>query len=224
MVSRLLKRGYVMDIYASDNEKGEDIKRWWRENGYLLIAGSILALTVILAGNHWLRYQQTQSNNAANTYHQITNLMTEGKWDGTFNNNELLLKELLPTPYAVLSAFEMAMQAILSDEAEDGKSYLEWIISNAELTAHAEIALLRLAKLCLNKKDYKTALSLIDQSDSDSFASLFLELRGDILAEQGKSIEALAAYQSAILNLIEDEPRRALLNMKIDDVAVASDL
>ena len=60
--------------------------------------------------------------------------------------------------------------------------------------------------------------------DLQSSQQRYPELRGDILAEQGKSIEALAAYQSAILNLIEDEPRRALLNMKIDDVAVASDL
>ena len=39
-----------MDIYASDEEKGEDIKRWWRENGLSVIAGVILGVAILLVG------------------------------------------------------------------------------------------------------------------------------------------------------------------------------
>ena len=212
-----------MDIYASDDEKGEDIKRWWRENGRSVIAGSILAIAVIFAGRYWLSYQQIQSESAANSYQQLTHLIAEGKQSDADDQNQLLLSKFASTPYAVFAAFEMASQAISNDDSKAATSYLEWVIANAALTGHVEIARLRLAKLFLAEANYENALSLTSESSSASFASLFAELRGDIFSAQGKLMEARAAYQSSIVSLVEGEPRRVLLNMKIDDMAVADD-
>jgi predicted negative regulator of RcsB-dependent stress response len=209
-----------MDIYASDDEKGEDIKRWWRENGRSVIAGSILGLAIIFAGRYWLGYQQTQSEKAANNYQQLTSLVAAGKQDEAAEQNALLIDKFSSSPYAIFSAFEMAGQAIFNDDLSTAKSHLEWIVANASLNGHVEIARLRLAKLFLAEADYEKALSLANESKSDSFASLFAELRGDVFAAQGQFIEARAAYQSAMLTLIEGEPRSVLLNMKIDDMAV----
>lgn len=209
-----------MDIYASDDEKGEDIKRWWRENGRSVIAGSILGLAIIFAGRYWVGYQQNQSEKAATSYQQLTLLVVDGKQDAAAEQNKLLLSEFSSSPYAVFAAFEMASQAISNDDSELAKSYLEWAIENAALSGHVEIAQLRLAKLFLAEANYEKALSLVNESKSDSFASLFAELRGDVFSAQGKQVEARAAYQSAILSLVDGEPRRVLLNMKIDDMAV----
>lgn len=209
-----------MDIYASDDEKGEDIKRWWRENGRSVIAVSILGIAVIFAGRYWLGYQQTQSENAAITYQQLTNLVAEGQHEGADEQNQLLLSEFATTPYAVFAALEMANQAITDDDDESAKSYYEWVINNAKLNGHVEIARLRLAKLYLAEDNYEKAIQLVSESTSESFSSLYSELRGDIFAEQGQNLEARAAYQSAILNVVEGEPRRIILNMKIDDMAV----
>lgn len=38
-----------MDIYASDDEKGEAIKNWWRENGRSVITGVVLEQLLFLA-------------------------------------------------------------------------------------------------------------------------------------------------------------------------------
>ena len=212
-----------MDIYASDDEKGEDIKRWWRENGRSVIAGSILGIAVIFSGRYWLSYQQVQSENAANTYQQLSILIADGKQNDADDKNQLLLSEFSSTPYAVFAAFDMANQATSNDDSEAAKSYLEWVIVNATLTGHVEIARLRLAKLFLDEADYENAVSLTNESNSDSFASLFSELRGDIFSAQGKLMEARTAYQSSIVTLVEGEPRLVLLNMKIDDMAIADD-
>ena len=212
-----------MDIYASDDEKGEDIKRWWRENGRSVIAGSILGIAVIFAGRYWLSYQQIQSENAANSYQQLTNLVAEGKQNDAAEQNQLLLSEFSSSPYAVFAAFEMASQAISNDDNESAKSYLEWIVANASLAGHIEIAQLRLAKIFFSEANYEQAMSLTNESQSDSFTSLFSELRGDIFSAQGKFVEARVAYLSAILSLVDGEPRRVLLSMKMDDMAVADD-
>lgn len=212
-----------MDIYASDDEKGEDIKRWWRENGRSVIAGSILGIAVIFAGRYWLTYQQVQAETAANTYQQLTSFIAEGQQSDAEDKNQLLISEFASTPYAVFAALEMASQAASNNDNAAAKTYLQWIIANATLSGHVEIARLRLAKLFLAETDYDNSLALVNESNSESFASLFSELRGDIYADQGKLIEARAAYQSASLSLVDGEPRRVLLNMKIDDMAVAND-
>lgn len=212
-----------MDIYASDDEKGEDIKRWWRENGRSVIAGTIIGVAIILSGRYWLNFQQVQAENAANTYQQLTNLVAQGKQNDADEKNQILLSKFASTPYAVFAAFEMASQAVNNDDTASAKSYLEWVMTNATLTGHIEIARLRLAKLFLAEEDFDTALTLISESSSDSFLSLFAELRGDVLSAQGEVVKARAAYQTAVLRLVEGEPRRVLLNIKIDDLAVADD-
>jgi len=210
-----------MDIYASDDEKGEDIKRWWRENGRSVVAGTILGIAVIFSGRYWLNYQQIQSENAANSYQQLSNLIAEGKQSDADDKNQLLLSKFASTPYAVFAAFEMANQAISNDNNDAAKPYLEWVITNAALSGHIEIARLRLAKVFLAEANYEKALSLASESNSESFASLFSELRGDVFSAQGILIDARAAYQSSMVNLVEGEPRHVLLTMKIDDLAVA---
>lgn len=209
-----------MDIYASDDEKGEDIKRWWRENGRSVIAGSILGLAIIFAGRYWMGYQQNLSEKAANSYQQLIFLVAEGKQDDAIEQSKLLSSEYASSPYAVFAAFEMASQAIANSDTEFAKSSLDWVIENAALNGHVEIAQLRLAKLFLAEANYEEALSLANESKSESFASLFAELRGDVFSAQGKFVEARAAYQTAVLTLVDGEPRRVLLNMKIDDMAV----
>ena len=211
-----------MDIYISDDEKGENIRRWLYGNGYLVIAGSILGIAVIFLGSYLPNYQKMQVENASNIYQQVTNFSAEGRRSDAENKHQLLLSQFSSTPYAVFSSFEM-VKLTLNSDSEAAKSYLRWIISNAILTGHVEIALLRLAKVCMAEDNFVVSSSLIDESSSVSFISLFSELRGDIAGEQKKFTEALAAYQHATLGLIKEDPRLVLLKMKINDMVVGND-
>lgn len=211
-----------MDIYISDDEKGENIRRWWYENGHLVITGSILGIVVILIGIYLLDYKKIESENASNIYQQLTNLVAEGRRSDAENKHQLLLSRFSSTPYAVFSSFEM-VKLTLNSDSEAAKSYLRWIIYNATLIGHVEIALLRLAKICMAEDKFAISSSLIGESVSSSFVSFFSELRGDIAVKQGEFTEALAAYQNATLGLIEDDPRLVFLKMKIDDMAVGYD-
>ena len=49
------------------------------------------------------------------------------------------------------------------------------------------------------------------------------ELKGDIKLAQGDTKAAHAAYQQAMLSLVAGEPRQTLLQMKLDQVAVADE-
>ncbi|RKZ79621.1 MAG: hypothetical protein DRQ35_03900 [Gammaproteobacteria bacterium] len=211
-----------MDIYASDEEKGEEIKQWWRDNGTSVIVGCLLGVAVLFGGRYWMTYQQTNAENASNAYQQMASYLADDNYPEAENATQLLLNDYASTPYAVFAAFEMAEQSLSNGDSATTKTYLKWVIANAKLSGQAEIARLRLAKLLVSEAQYQQALELVEQSQLATFDSLFSELRGDIYAAQGQEIEARAAYQSALLMLNQGEPRQVILQLKLDDMTAGS--
>lgn len=209
-----------MDIYASDEEKGEEIKQWWRDNGRSVILGCIIGATVLIGARFWVSNQQTQAVNASIAYQQVVISLNEDKLSVAEDKTQQLFSEFASTPYAVFAAFEMAAR---SDDLASAQSYLEWVLTNADLTAHKELARLRLARLLLNEEKYEQSMALIDQSESKAFSSLLAELRGDIFVAQSLPAEAQVEYKNAMLDLIQGEPRRQILQVKLDDVAGSDD-
>lgn len=208
-----------MDIYASDEEKGEEIKQWWRDNGRSVILGCILGAAVIFSGRYWISYQHTSASNASLAYQQVVLAIGEDNISLAEDKTQQLFSEFSSTPYAVFAAFAMAAQAVGNKDTVSAKSYLEWVMTNTNLSAHKELARLRLAQLLMAEENFTSSLELIEQSESTAFASLLSELQGDIFVAQGKASDARTAYQSAMLGLAQGEPRKGILQFKLNDVA-----
>ncbi len=209
-----------MDIYASDDEKGEEIKQWWRDNGRSVIIGIVFGATLLFSGRYWLNYQTTLAEQASSTYQQLATLLTEDKKVEADEKTQLLLGEFSSTPYAVFAALDMAKKSVELNDSETAKTYLQWVIDHADLTGHKALAQLRLSKLLLLESKFDLALALVTQPTSVSFASLFSELQGDILVAQGKDSEARSAYQTAMMTLGQGQPRQSIIQLKLDDVAI----
>jgi predicted negative regulator of RcsB-dependent stress response len=209
-----------MDIYASDEEKAEEIKRWWRENGKTVIIAVLFGFSLIFAARAWVSYQQNQVVQASLAYQQVMSSLADGDKEQASIATDGLIKEYASSIYAVLSALQMA------SVVEDGKQvnlYLQWVMQNAELDAHQSLARLRLARVEATEGQIDKALQLISSQQSQAYASLFAELEGDLYQQQGDNAAALAAYQRAIETIETGDSRQALLQLKLDDVAVANE-
>lgn len=208
-----------MDIYASDAEKSEEIKRWWRDNGRSVIAGVIIGIAVVVSWRYWFSYQQNQSENAATLYQQVVMAASESEYGQLESLTQELMQDYGRTPYAVFATFEMASLAAQSD-TETAIEYLKWARENADLSAQEAVARLRLARLYLDKGEHNTALELIGSEPPIGFKSLYHELQGDIHLEMGEKMAAGQAYEMALSSAEPQRGRRAFLQMKLDDVAV----
>ena len=208
-----------MDIYASDDEKAEAIKQWWRDNGRTVVFAAIISALAVFAGRYWIVYQKQMSEQAAQTYHQVLNLLSEEKNTEADTYTQKLLSDFTTTPYSVFAAFDMASVYSTTGGQNTAVTYLEWIVDNAELTGHKQLAMLRLANLLASEGRLDEALAKIEQSDSTAFASLFAELKGDIFVKQTKLDQAKTAYLDAIAEVSASEPRFMLLKMKLDDLS-----
>ncbi|MCC5796869.1 MAG: tetratricopeptide repeat protein [Methylophaga sp.] len=212
-----------MDIYASDEEKAEEIKRWWRENGLSVLMAVLLGIGAFFGGRTWLNYQQMQSHNAANIYQQVVVLLAEDRLEEAEMGAQELISNFRRTPYASFAAVEVAAKASDDGDLAMAQQYLQWAADNAKPEGYAEIARLRLARLKLSEGDYQAALDIVSQANLDSFASLYHELEGDIHVVMGNKQQAQQAYQTALSLLALGEPRQNILEMKLEDVAVANE-
>ncbi len=88
------------------------------------------------------------------------------------------------------------------DHARDGRS--------------RDLARLGLAALLLDEKQYDAALHQLEAEHDPAFEALYSERKGDVLAAQGKTAAARAAYRAALERLPQEGPARALLEIKLD--------
>jgi len=210
-----------MDIYASDDEKGEEIKQWWRDNGRSVIVSIVLSAVVIFAGRYWFNYQATMATKASLAYQQLVTLLTEDKKTEADEYMQQLLNDYSNSPYTVFAAFDMAAKSVEHSDIESSKTKLQWIIEHAELSGHKALAQLRLSQLLLAESKFDQAFDLVSQKAPGSFASLFSELQGDIFAAQGKDADARTAYQTAMMSVGQDQARQQILALKLNDMAIS---
>lgn len=209
-----------MDIYASDEEKSEAIKQWWRENGVAVVAGVALGIVAIFGSRYWFDYQASQAVQAAGIYQQALVTMSEGDLQQAESIVNELKTEFSGTPYAAFAATEMATQLANDGALDAAMQQLQWVIDNADLAPQQDLARLRLARLKMDADDFDGGLKLTEQAQTKGFTSLFAELQGDIFAAQNSAEQAHQAYQSALNTISSNDPRYGLLEMKRDDVAV----
>jgi predicted negative regulator of RcsB-dependent stress response len=213
-----------MDIYASDEEKSEEIKRWWRENGTSVVVGIALGVMAIFGGRYWFSMQDAKSEQAAVIYQQSLMMLSTGEMTTAEESVQSLMNNHRRSAYAGFAAMEIAAQFAAEQENASAREYLQWVYDNARLSAQKELAALRLARIMVDEEEYEAALQLLGQSEDTGFASLVAELKGDIYTLQEERQQARAAYQSAIASLSPNDPRQGLLEMKRDDVAVTDAL
>jgi predicted negative regulator of RcsB-dependent stress response len=210
----------MMDIYASDEEKGEAIKQWWRENGLAVVVGVALGIAAIFGSRYWFSYQDQKTERAAVLYQQTLVTLNDDDLQLAQANVAELQSDFASTPYAVFAAIEMATQLANKENLDAAIEQLQWVIDNAELAAQRDMARSRLARLNIDADQLDNALAITDSAETVGFAAVFAELQGDIYAAQENDEEAYKAYQSALNSVANNGPRYGLLQMKRDDVAV----
>lgn len=118
----------------------------------------------------------------------------------------------------------MTLSKLALDNADyaTAAAQLRWIIDNSGDEGLTHVARLRLARVLAAQDKPDLAISLLNVSDTSGFTTLYQETRGDIFVQQGKSGEAVVEYQKALQDVEMNPQRRRTLEMKMNDLAVAT--
>ncbi len=208
-----------------EQEQIDSLKTWWKMYGNL-VSGVLVAISVAgLGWQGWGWYQRSQAAQAAGIYavlEQAAALRDGQKVKAAAGE---LAEKFGSTSYAWLGALVAARQSFDAGDLKTARAQLNWAVDNAKDEVK-DLARLRLAAVLLDEKAYDEALKQLEAAHDAAFAARFLELKGDVLAAQGKVPEARAAYKAALDKGDVREGRggagRELLRQKLDSLGGAA--
>ncbi|MGQ7956552.1 tetratricopeptide repeat protein [Pseudomonas sp. SP16.1] len=209
-------------VSRTEEEELAVIKDWWQRNGKPLLTGGALALVVVFGWQGWQKYQTNQAQGASQIYQQLleTALDPAGKPDaakvaelaGKLNN------EYAGSHYAQYGSLFVAKVAVEAGKLDDAAAALQGVLDKPADATLGELARQRLARVLAAQDKAEEALALLAGEAEAAFLASREELKGDLLAQLGRSDEAHAAYRKAKDALAEDAAVGGL-QMKLDDLA-----
>ena len=208
-----------MEIYDTEEEQLDAVKRWWKENGQSTIIGLGLGIAVILGWNYWQEHKKAQAGQSSALYSQLIQAIGTDKKDSAEKLAERLKEQYPKTEYAAYSGLFLAKLKVQQGDVAKAQTILKEIAagSNKELS---NIAKIRQVRLMLASGEYEQGLQLINDVDpatSSSFSGNYDELVGDLYVALDRLDQARSSYQKAL----ENGYKSPLLQFKIDDLTAS---
>ena len=202
----------------TDHEELEKLKEWWKNYGTALLVGVVLGLGLLFGNKYWTRYQEDQRAAASALYAQMFKQTQAAKADQARTTGKKLIDEYGRTPYAGMAALMLARLSVEANDPAAARTHLQWAIDHATDAATIHAARLRLGQLHLANREFDAALVLV-REDAPGFEGEYSELKGDAYVGLGKPEDARAAYSAALKDLSGKAQARALVEMKLADIA-----
>ncbi len=204
-----------MSDYKTDDEKVEELKAWWKENGTSVVVGVALSIVALFGWDYWKKSQEATAAEASAIYAQ-TSKTAQVDLMKALPNVQKLQNDYASTPYAVIASLQTAQQHAEKGEYEPALKALQWVIDNSKEEGFTQLANIRLARVLLAMKKPDEALQIANKTYPVAYEALIAELKGDIYAAQNKPKEAREAYDKAIAST--EGGSTELIQMKRDNL------
>lgn len=209
----------------TDQEQIEMLQKFWRDYGNSIIIG-VLVIVVALGGYNFYQSQAQKSREAASDVYQGLVVAVSEENDTTLETVKKVSDELRAdhkgSVYAIHAALYVAKFEMDAGSHENAIAQYDWVISNAKNQEYKDVALLRKARLVAQFDSVENGLALIDGQTSQSQEASFLETSGDFYQQLGRTDDAVAAYEAALVVVEEAQFNRPFLQLKLDNLKVAN--
>jgi len=205
-----------LDIYATEEEQAEAIKKWIKSNAPAVIMGIVLGLGGLKGWEFWQNKQMQNNATASAEYEaQLLQLETtaipelEAQLAAYQTRNE-------NTTYNNFLQLKLAKKAVESGDFDVASTALNKVIADPANEAIKQTSVIRLARILIANNKAKDAIGMLN-SDAGSYKLLYAQVRGDAYLALGEVEKARQAYLMAQQGAETKNPN---LQMKIDNLAV----
>jgi len=210
-----------MALDLEEQEQLDALKQFWKQYGTLIITLAFLALAGFAGVKGWNYYQRGQSEQASALFGKLEEAIRRNDVAQIGSLGAEIIDQYGSTAYGPMAALLLARRNYESGDAPAAATRLQWAIDKAGDDETVALARLRLAGIRLDEKKYDEALALLDAKHAPAFAPLYADLRGDVLAAQGKAAEARAAYKLALEKIPPNSNYRNVVQIKLDALGPA---
>jgi len=210
-----------MALDLEEQEQLDELKQFWKQYGTLIITLAFLALAAFAGVKGWNYYQRGQSEQASALFGELEEAVRKNDVSQIGSLGAEIIDKYGSTAYGPMAALLLARSNYDNGDMAAAATRLQWAIDKAKDDETAALARLRLAGIRLDEKKYDEALALLDAKHAQAFAPLYADLRGDVLAAQGKLAEARAAYKLALGKSLANSNYRNVVQIKLDALGPA---
>ena len=182
----------------SDNEREEQLRRWWAENWLWIVGGIALGLGLLAGWQYWQksRLQSAEQDEAA--YMAVLDSLSQNQQDAAIKKADDLRNLHPKSPYADQSDLALARALVDARKFDDAAKRLRNVADRSRDPQLRLVALSRLARVLGEQGKHDDALALLDVGKAGEFAPLFHEIRGDLYAAKGDAASARKEYDAAL--------------------------
>jgi predicted negative regulator of RcsB-dependent stress response len=208
-------------IDTHEQEQLDALKAWWKDNNKWLITVLVVALAAYAALSYWRNYQGKQAAEASTLYAEVLKQVAGNDAKRINDSVAALVEKYSNTAYAPRAQLLAVQANMQAKDMARAKTQLEWVIAHASESGLQDTARLKLASILLDEKKLDDAIKLLDATHPEAFVGLFSDLKGDVLAAQGKTDEARVAYKIAYDKMDSKSSYRNLIQLKLDGLGGA---
>lgn len=204
---------------ADEQEQIDALKKWWRENGTMVVGGVVIGLGAMGGWNWWQARQQAEAEAASAAFSNAlvavstSATATDTEAAAKAAENALILSQDAKGAYAPLAALAAATIAVEANSNDAAIEALGRAIDAADDDAMRSLAHLRLARVLLASGDADGAAANLDLVASSAFSALADELRGDIAHARDDADGARERYQALLDS--EDLPGDSAVRLRL---------
>ncbi len=207
-----------MDIYQTEDEQVEALKKWWQENGKSAIFGVLLGLSAIFGWREWQDYETEMAASASNLYQQMVAAAREQKAEELIKVANEISANYESTAYSVFARLALARVAVENDDLDSAITDLRWALDKTSQESLRHVITLRLARVLIAQSKYDEARAIVNSQNQGEFALSYLELEADIFRKEDKISEARQSYEKAISLAKAGNLDSSMLDLKLDDL------
>lgn len=211
-----------MDVYQTEEEQVESLKKWWSENSRSIIFGVGLGLIAIFGWQGWKDQTRTHALEASDIYQQLEQSVKDAEYDAAFLLATQIDESYGDTAYAGLAGLQKAKALI---EKGDKKSAIETLEKTASISDNQSIqhiARIRAFRIRVGEGDMAAVITDIESVIKEEnginpgeFIGQYEALKGDAYQLLGDVEQARYSYIAALRGSTLD---RRLIQLKLDDL------
>ena len=207
-----------MSDYLTDEEQLDKLKKWWEDNGLMLIGAVVVAVAGVVGWNWYGERQSAAVAGSSDLY--VDYLKAEGTERETIEAT--LASEHPDSVYRVFVLLRNARAEAENENPEGALAALQEALSLVDDDKLADVIRIRIARVEQELDRSDAALAVLGQVRSIGLRSHVQELKGDIHMTRGERALAHEAY-SAALEEAGEQAQRPLLKLKVADTADANE-
>lgn len=205
-----------MEVYTTENEQIDAIRRFFAEYGKSLAVGLIIGIGALAGWRYWQHYQSTTLMDKSATYQQLTDALNAPKTDSVAAMQHFAQENR--SVYGTLAALDLAHHFVEKGDLAQAEQQLAQALTQTKDSDLLALVALRLARVQQEQKKWDDSLKTLDQVKGESWSALAQNLRGDALLAKGNTQGARDAYTKA-LDTKASQSLQIMLRTKLNNLS-----